>query len=107
MSVAEQQAQLPDALVIRAIAAPDRQGLAAEPGNVAALDPAIAGDAAEHWDIEPSQQCSDCRRLGAALRLAHLAEDDALVRRDRRIARIRRVHGDRGVTRQERHVRAE
>ena len=93
--VAEQRAQLRDAVVVGAVPAADGHRALVEPHDVAALEPAGRLNRAERSGCRRrGTQRGLRRRLAGPLRLSHAAEDHAARRDDRRVPHVDRVQAD-------------
>src|SRR5204862_2888421 len=80
--------QLADSRIVGAVAPAHRQRAPIDPADVSALEAAVAGDAAANRHARRAQRRLLSGGLGATLPLAHVAEDDAGVAHDRRVAGI-------------------
>jgi hypothetical protein len=89
--LAENPAQLADALVVGAVAAPDGQRRLIEPDDVTPFDFPLAGDGAGQRDPELAKGLCLGRRLRRAGCLAHVAQDHPPARGDGGVAHIQGV----------------
>src|SRR5690242_139036 len=102
--IRQEHPQLPDALVVGAVAAPDHECLLVDPAYIAAFERAGAADPPVNRQASRSKEGFLRARLGAPLRLAHATEDDPPLAHERRIANVQGVESHRGVGRQARHL---
>src|SRR5262245_22839601 len=99
--IAENVAELADALVVRAVPAADRDRALIEPDHIAALQAPWFSDFADHRNIPDLERRPLCRRLPCPLRLAHAAEDHAAIAHDRRVTDVDGIQARPGRLRQE------
>ena len=93
--VAEQYAELPDALVVRAVAAADCDRARCRATRRRRLRACLAARCGRRRECPTSLNAARLRgRLARPQGLPHRAEDDAAVADDRRIARVQRVEAD-------------
>ncbi len=99
-AVLDEVTQLADPRVVSPVAPAYRQGALVDPAHVPALHGPVAGDATANRDPGNAESGLLDGWLGAPLRLAHVAEDDAALAHDGRVPHIERVEAHRGIRRQ-------
>ena len=87
-AIAEERAQLANALVVGAVAAGDGKGALVDPGDVAALNAALAGDLASDRNAPRLGGAAQRSGFGAAVGFAHRAKNEAAVADDAGVANV-------------------